>query len=173
LVGWGLIDWRHNRLKKLSLAIVCSLVGFIFASLSVSFLCGEMLYDAYANGSQYQYGPPTPPHISRVRPVNSRIGPNTWTMRPSIWAMGCNRQKSTQVENAVSISHHVVRLVRHNGWAERLVRTTSQLAGDNRPSMCAGINRHEAEDERSLRERNSEPLGPEFCAVLREKQGEA
>jgi hypothetical protein len=29
---------------------------------------------------------------------------------------------------------------------------------------CAGINRHEAEEEESLRERSSDPLGPEFCA---------
>jgi hypothetical protein len=29
-------------------------------------------------------------------------------------------------------------------------------------SMCAGINRHEVENERVLRERSSEPLGPEF-----------
>jgi hypothetical protein len=35
-------------------------------------------------------------------------------------------------------------------------------------SVCAGINRHEGEDERALRERSSEPLGPEFCAALRE-----
>jgi hypothetical protein len=34
--------------------------------------------------------------------------------------------------------------------------------------LCAGINRQEAEDERSSRERSSEPLGPEFCAVCRE-----
>jgi hypothetical protein len=39
--------------------------------------------------------------------------------------------------------------------------------------VSAGINRHEAEDERALRERFSEPLGPEFCAVLREEYGEA
>jgi hypothetical protein len=34
----------------------------------------------------------------------------------------------------------------------------------NRPCQCAGLNRHEVEDERALRERNSEPLGPESCA---------
>jgi hypothetical protein len=38
---------------------------------------------------------------------------------------------------------------------------------------CAGINRHEAGNERFLRERSSEPLGPEFCAVYREVHGEA
>ena len=31
---------------------------------------------------------------------------------------------------------------------------------------CAGINRQEAEDERSSRERSSEPLGPEFCTAI-------
>ena len=29
--------------------------------------------------------------------------------------------------------------------------------------VCAGINRHGAEDEGALRERSSDPLGPEFC----------
>src|ERR1035437_10389792 len=38
---------------------------------------------------------------------------------------------------------------------------------------CAGINRQEAEDEKSLRGRSSEPLGPEFCFVSREAHGEA
>jgi hypothetical protein len=41
------------------------------------------------------------------------------------------------------------------------------------PSVCAGINRHEGEEETALRERSSEPLGPEFCAALREGRGEA
>src|ERR1039457_7605373 len=30
--------------------------------------------------------------------------------------------------------------------------------------MCAGINRHEAENAKFLRERSSDPLGPESCA---------
>ncbi len=46
---------------------------------------------------------------------------------------------------------------------------SSTIVDDNRARQCAGINRHEAEDERALRERISEPLGPEFCAVLREE----
>jgi hypothetical protein len=37
-------------------------------------------------------------------------------------------------------------------------------SSDVRPYRdCAGINRHEVEDERALRERSSDPLGPEFC----------
>src|SRR5260370_12413696 len=40
-------------------------------------------------------------------------------------------------------------------------------------SLSAGINRHEVEKERVLRERSSEPLGPEFCAGCREADGEA
>ena len=32
--------------------------------------------------------------------------------------------------------------------------------------LCAGINRQEAENENFSRERSSEPLGPEFCAVV-------
>jgi hypothetical protein len=38
---------------------------------------------------------------------------------------------------------------------------------------CAGINRHGIEDERALRGRSSDPLGPEFCAVRCEASGEA
>jgi len=40
-------------------------------------------------------------------------------------------------------------------------------------TLCAGINRHEAEDERALRERSSDPLGPEFCTGHREVHSEA
>jgi len=40
-------------------------------------------------------------------------------------------------------------------------------------SLSAGINRHEVENERVLRERSSDPLGPEFCAGYREADGEA
>jgi hypothetical protein len=39
--------------------------------------------------------------------------------------------------------------------------------------VCAGINRHGAEDERALRERSSDPLGPEFCAGRCEVSSEA
>lgn len=39
--------------------------------------------------------------------------------------------------------------------------------------VCAGINRQEAEDENSSRERSSDPLGPEFCAGHREVHSEA
>src|SRR5208337_3304815 len=44
---------------------------------------------------------------------------------------------------------------------------------ENKGSCAPGINRQEAEDERSSRERSSEPLGPEFCAVCREACREA
>ena len=37
----------------------------------------------------------------------------------------------------------------------------------------AGINRQEAENEKFSRERSSDPLGPEFCAVCREACREA
>src|SRR5512144_2813699 len=39
--------------------------------------------------------------------------------------------------------------------------------------VCAGINRHGAEDERASRERSSDPLGPEFCIGFREVSSEA
>ncbi len=42
-----------------------------------------------------------------------------------------------------------------------------------RRSGSAGINRQEAEDERSSRERSSDPLGPEFCVGHREVHSEA
>jgi len=38
---------------------------------------------------------------------------------------------------------------------------------------CAGMNRHGIEDERALRGRSSDPLGPEFCAARCEASGEA
>ena len=41
------------------------------------------------------------------------------------------------------------------------------------PLQCAGINRHEAEEEEASRERTSDPLGPEFCVGHREVHGEA
>jgi hypothetical protein len=44
---------------------------------------------------------------------------------------------------------------------------------DKSPMQCAGINRHEAGNERVLRERSSEPLGPKFCVAHREVFGEA
>jgi hypothetical protein len=46
-------------------------------------------------------------------------------------------------------------------------------AGDKSPSQCAGLNRHEAGNARVLRERSSEPLGPEFCVAHREVGSEA
>jgi hypothetical protein len=39
------------------------------------------------------------------------------------------------------------------------------IAVVNRTSQCAGLNRYEAGEEESLRERSSDPLGPEFCVV--------
>ena len=38
---------------------------------------------------------------------------------------------------------------------------------------CAGINRQGAENANFSRERISDPLGPEFCAVRREVRSEA
>jgi hypothetical protein len=40
-------------------------------------------------------------------------------------------------------------------------------------NLCAGINRQGAGDAKALRERSSDPLGPEFCAGHREVLGEA
>jgi hypothetical protein len=48
-----------------------------------------------------------------------------------------------------------------------------EIVDENGRLQCAGVNRHEAEEEESLRERTSEPLGPEFCTGHREVLGEA
>jgi hypothetical protein len=48
-----------------------------------------------------------------------------------------------------------------------------KLTDVTRPLQCAGLNRHEAEDESSLRERSSDPLGLESCAGYREVHSEA
>jgi hypothetical protein len=48
-----------------------------------------------------------------------------------------------------------------------------KLPGETRRLRCAGLNRHEAEDESSLRERSSDLLGLESCARYREVHSEA
>jgi hypothetical protein len=45
--------------------------------------------------------------------------------------------------------------------------------GEKSPLQCAGLNRHEAEEEEASRERTSDPLGPEFCGGHREVHDEA
>src|SRR5712672_3003488 len=45
---------------------------------------------------------------------------------------------------------------------------SSMSIGAKSPSQCAGLNRHEAGNARVLRERSSEPLGPEFCVVRKD-----
>jgi hypothetical protein len=61
-----------------------------------------------------------------------------------------------------------------NDWHQREAERGWGGAPDLEPQVrCAGINRQEAEDEKSLRGRKSEPLGPEFCAVYREVRSEA
>ena len=49
---------------------------------------------------------------------------------------------------------------------ERIIDKSLEKDRDSR-------NRHGVEDERALRERNSEPLGPEFCSGRREVHVEA
>jgi hypothetical protein len=56
--------------------------------------------------------------------------------------------------------------------AVRLAHFNS-VVGEKSRFQCAGINRHEAENAKFLRERTSDPLGPEFCVGYREVQGEA
>src|SRR5713226_10134561 len=42
---------------------------------------------------------------------------------------------------------------------------TARYIVEKSPLQCAGMNRLEVEDERALRERSSDPLGLESCAV--------
>jgi hypothetical protein len=49
----------------------------------------------------------------------------------------------------------------------------SGVAVEKSPFQCAGLNRHEAEEEEASRERTSDPLGPEFCVGYREVHDEA
>ena len=49
----------------------------------------------------------------------------------------------------------------------------STIAVDKSRLQCAGLNRHEAEEEEASRERTSDPLGPEFCVGYREIHDEA
>jgi len=55
----------------------------------------------------------------------------------------------------------------------RFTHSLSLSLVDKSPMQCAGLNRHEAGNARVLRERSSEPLGPEFCVGHREVHGEA
>jgi hypothetical protein len=47
------------------------------------------------------------------------------------------------------------------------------IVGDKSRLQCAGLNRHEAEEEDASRGRTSDPLGPEFCVRHREMHDEA
>ena len=53
------------------------------------------------------------------------------------------------------------------------INRESGVTVEKSPLQCAGLNRHEVEDERALRERNSDPLGLESCAGYREVHNEA
>jgi hypothetical protein len=55
-----------------------------------------------------------------------------------------------------------------------MVRMFEEMIVDlSRRFQCAGLNRHEAEEEEASRERTSDPLGPEFCVRHREVHDEA
>jgi hypothetical protein len=45
------------------------------------------------------------------------------------------------------------------------ISRSPRVVGETSPFQCAGMNRHEVEDERALRERSSDPLGPESCTA--------
>src|SRR5260370_2894820 len=66
----------------------------------------------------------------------------------TVWCDGSKRETALPEEDHSSIAS-----ARSNGWAE---------CRDKKSVGSAGINRSEAGDERALRERSNEPLGPEF-----------
>ena len=51
--------------------------------------------------------------------------------------------------------------------------TLNGVVGEKSQLRCAGLNRHEAEEEEASREKTSDPLGPEFCVGHREVHDEA
>jgi hypothetical protein len=57
--------------------------------------------------------------------------------------------------------------------AEELSGCLKKVLVEKSPLQCAGINRLEAGVEETLRERTSNPLGPEFCVGYREVHSEA
>src|SRR5262245_24883603 len=58
------------------------------------------------------------------------------------------------------------RLLARLDTAQLIYCRKSRLSVVIRRLQCAGVNRHEAEEEESLRERTSEPRGPEFCTGI-------
>ena len=52
-------------------------------------------------------------------------------------------------------------------------QTSIEWLAKNPRLQCAGLNRHEAEEEEASREKTSDPLGPEFCVGHREVHDEA
>ena len=60
----------------------------------------------------------------------------------------------------------------HRTASSRLFQASGMVVVKSR-LQCAGLNRHEAEDESSSRERSSDPLGPESCGAAREGAVEA
>src|SRR5438128_12533720 len=60
-----------------------------------------------------------------------------------------------------------VRFLSPEPWLVSATKVYSGVGADivMESLQCAGINRHEVEDERALRERSSDPLGPESCTA--------
>src|SRR6266446_3792645 len=50
-------------------------------------------------------------------------------------------------------------------WRRDVPSFARSLIVARSPLQCAGLNRHEVEDARALRERSSDPLGLESCAA--------
>ena len=73
------------------------------------------------------------------------------------------------LHDAHVLTRKVLRLLENATNEGRDGRTTVVKS----PYRCAGLNRYEAGEEESLRERSSDPLGPEFCVGYREVHSEA
>src|SRR5262249_37349465 len=69
-------------------------------------------------------------------------------------------------QTSLRLRHKQTRKASTSGFAKGPVPRMAQKRVDvTSPLQCAGINRHEAENERVSRERSSDPLGLESCVA--------
>ena len=97
-----------------------------------------------------------------------------WSTKKREVLLHLSREKNFEFEERIYNQHIGSFSPEPFGWL-----APPSLLGAREPTLswnqlqCAGLNRLEAEDERALRERSSDPLGPEFCAGRCEVSSEA
>jgi hypothetical protein len=74
LVGWGFICWHRNPPQKLSTTIVCSLTGFISASLSALLAACAALYQTYTHPPDLLAVPPIPENVLNLGLLTAALG---------------------------------------------------------------------------------------------------